>query len=511
MNYNLSLPFYKSASRNPNGSALYVDDQEYTYGQLLEKVMNVADWMSQGDFVTKRVGILAPRSAEAYIGILAAAWIGAAYVPINLALPESALIGSLKRSGLDVLIADRIGSARLGASVLAACPPRVLAVRDYVDRDSARSVVFFDSLKKAGDIDPAHVEATKPSYVLYTSGTTGLPKGVIISAGAVDHFLSAMQSQYPLVTEDRVAETTEPSFDISVYNMFATWRAGASLRVMPKDLLPNHRAFICKHEITIWFSVPSAAAHMDRRKMLKANSFPSIRLTFFCGETLLISVAAAWQGAAPLATIVNMYGPTEATVMCLGERYHQTCVKTRDSVAIGRPFHGMKAAVASPELHLVADDETGELLLSGPQLALGYLDDEENDRLRFVHIDGDRWYKTGDLAYRDAHGFFHFLGRVDNQVKVLGYRVELEEIECHLREVTDCKSVAAVAWPIREGSASGIVAFLAGFAGEVTAVMTALRQRLPNYFVPTQIRLVTELPVNNNGKVDRKALCALLD
>lgn len=142
MNHNLSLPFYKSASRNPNGSALYVDGQEYTYDQLLEKVMNVADWMSQGDFVTKRVGILASRSAEAYIGILAATWIGAAYVPINLALPESALIGILKRSGLDVLIADRIGSAMLAASVLAACPPRVLAVRDYVNRDSARSVGF---------------------------------------------------------------------------------------------------------------------------------------------------------------------------------------------------------------------------------------------------------------------------------------------------------------------------------------------------------------------------------
>jgi acyl-coenzyme A synthetase/AMP-(fatty) acid ligase len=170
----------------------------------------------------------------------------------------------------------------------------------------------------------------------------------------------------------------------------------------------------------------------------------------------------------------------------------------------------MKAAIATPELLWVADGESGELLLSGPQLALGYVDNEEKTRSSFVDIDDERWYRTGDLAYKDSNGVFHFLGRIDHQVKVLGYRIELGE-EFHLRDVSGCDSVAAVAWPQYGGSASGIVAFLGGFAGPTSHIKAAMQQRLPNYMVPSRFLVLPELPLNSNRKVDRKQLLDFLN
>ncbi len=399
----------------------------------------------------------------------------------------------------------------LTENVISACPSKLLALCQHAPHEASSFTTDHGDLDSSISIaEPLPVGKDAPGYILYTSGSTGVPKGVIVSVAAVSRLLDVLTANYPLSKEDRTAETTATSFDLSVYNMFATWHAGASLHVIPSEQSLAPAKFIQEHEITNWLSVPSVAALMVRMKLLKSGCFPSLRQTFFAGEPLLCSVAAAWQSAAPSARIANMYGPTEATVICLGEDYKLDCAKTRDCVAIGRPFPGMKAAVATQELTWVPEGESGELLLSGPQLALGYLDDLEKTQARFVFLDGERWYRTGDLASVDGDGVFHYLGRIDNQVKVLGYRVELEEIECHLREVTGCESVAAVAWPLRGGTASGIVAFLSGFEGETSDLKLAMKERLPAYMAPTQIHLLPELPLNSNGKVDRKALFALL-
>jgi amino acid adenylation domain-containing protein len=510
-NFNLALPFYESASIHPSRLALYSDGKEYSYREVLDQVIRVASWLYGDGTPPKRVGILASRSLDACVGILAATWVGAAYVPINLALPETGVIGILNRSGLDALVADITGSKMLSPAVLESCPSKVLAWRVHIPAAATSRITNYDELPFSVRLkDPIHVDPATPGYMIYTSGSTGVPKAVAVPVGAVDHLLRALDVNYPLTQDDRAAETSSTSFDISVYNMFSTWRAGASLHIIPANQSMAPAKFIQEHQLTAWYSVPSTAAVMARMGLLKPDAFPSIRQTLFCGEPLLSSTAAAWQAAAPSSTVTNMYGPTEAAVMCLGEDYAPGCALTRDCVAIGRPYPGMKAAIASPELQWVSDGVDGELLLSGPQLALGYLDDEEMTRTRFVLIDGERWYRTGDLAQRDSSGVFHFLGRIDHQVKVLGYRVELGEVESHLRDVTGCNSVAALAWPQYGGSASGIVAFLGGFSGPTSHIKAAMQQRLPAYMVPTRIHVLPELPLNNNGKVDRKNLQVLL-
>lgn len=510
MNWNLALPFYTTACKWPDKLALNASGEHLSYRDTLQRVASVAEWLRSQGAVPKRVGILASRSADACIAILAAAWIGATYVPVNLALPEVGLSGILKRSCLDALIADKEGSQLLTPEVLAACPAMVLAHRKNIAAPSAPSITDYSNLNThAAAVEPVHVDGGAPAYILYTSGSTGVPKGVIVPAGAVEHLLGVLDEKYPLSPDDRVAEPAATSFDISVYNMFATWRAGASLHIVPSNQAWAPAQFIQANQITMWFSVPSVAALMARMRMLTPGAFPSLRQTFFCGEPLLGAVAEKWRKAAPSSTLINMYGPTEATVMCTSEDFGPDCAMTRDIVAIGRPFAGMKAEVASPDLDWVKDGENGELLLAGPQLALGYLDDAEKTDSKFVTIDDERWYRTGDLARRDHNGILHYLGRIDNQVKIFGYRLELEDVESHLRAATGYESLAALAWPVRDGTASGIIAFIEGFNGKAAEIREAMKARVPIYMVPTEIRSIPRLPMNANGKVDRKALAEL--
>jgi D-alanine--poly(phosphoribitol) ligase subunit 1 len=513
MNYNIAQPFFESAHTYPEKLALFADGERSSYRELLDAVARVAEWLGNDDEgLPKRVGILASRSTEACIGILAAAWVGAAYVPISLKQPELGVVGLLKCSGLSALIADRTGSQMLTPHVCEQAPARILAVREGVPAKGSPNIVYFDELLTPARIrEPVVVGADAPAYILHTSGSTGVPKGVILSSSAISHLLNVMAEYYPLSPSDRTAETTDTSFDLSVYNMFATWRAGASLHVIPPAGAMVPARFMQEHEITTWLSVPSIAGLMARVGMLKHNAFPSIRYTFFAGEPLLTRIAEAWHLAAPRSVVVNMYGPTEAAVVCIRQEYGPDCVFTRDCVAIGRPFADMQVAIAASDKVFAPPGVQGEMLLAGPQLALGYLDDAEKTAARFVSIKENCWYKTGDLAFCDQNGIYHYLGRIDNQVKILGYRVELEEIECHLRDSTGCADVAAVAWPLYGGSASGVVGFLVNYEGSEEEVKAHLRKRLPSYMVPSRVHVLSELPLNNNQKVDRNALLKMLE
>ncbi len=247
--------------------------------------------------------------------------------------------------------------------------------------------------------------------------------------------------------------------------------------------------------------------------MLSPAAMPSLRYTLFSGEPLPTLSATLWRHAAPNSTIDDLYGPTEATVVCTGQRFFgpENATPDRGVVAIGTPFPGMEAAIVDSTMQFLGDGERGELLLAGPQLSSGYFDAEELSRVRFPILEGKRWYRTGDLAYRDEAKIFHHLGRIDNQVKVRGLRVELEEIEGYLREIYQTDAVAAVAWPLEHGSANGIVAFVSGESVDGDAELRAqIKEKLPTYMIPSAIHRVDSLPLNANGKVNRKELTTLL-
>ena len=511
-NCNPASAFSRMAAAHPERLAISVGKSQISYGDLAAQARAIAAHVGS---TTKpvRVGILASRSIEAYAGILGAAWAGGTYIPLNLKWPAERLIALLDMLELDALVVDAVGLQLLSPDVLAHAPAKIVIPANASLQTPAGVTATEITALPESAIAPVPVGPDHLAYVIFTSGTTGMPKGVMISAGSLASYLASTRGWTAFTPEDRIAETCDVTFDLSVHNMYLCFEAGASLHLMSQLEMLGPQHFIRNRAITAWMSVPTVLSLMTRTGALKPGIFPSLRLSIFCGEPLPLAGVQAWQAAAPNSDVENIYGPTEVTVICLRQRVTDEPAVTpgRGIIAIGRPYDTMDVAIFDDSQRRVPDGTPGEIAMRGPQVGIGYFGAPEQTADRFRVIDGERWYLTGDLGSRDPDGTFHHLGRVDNQVKVKGNRIELEEVEAHLRRAGGTDLVAAVAWPVTFGSAEGLVGFLAGTALGPTEIINTMLKSLPRYMVPTEIRVVDELPRNINSKIDRRALFDTLE
>ncbi len=517
-NFNLACGVYRRAADNADAPAVVYRDSVLSYGALAARASRLAaclaaEWGGEPRG-SMRVGILASRSAGACVAALGACWAGAAYVPFGLKQPEERLIALLAQCRLSALITDDDGLKLLGERVLAACPRVIVHVGDnpVPPENGARSIIGLASLPAAPLQPPAAMAAGDIAYLIFTSGSTGTPKGVMVSAGAFRHYVAAVNATLGMAAGDRVLGVSELSFDVSAHNMFATWEAGAALHVLPANATMNAVKFARSARLTVWNSAPSLAAMLRQVRALAPGSLPDLRVTAFGGEQLPASAVAAWREAAPNSAVFNVYGPTEATVGCLAQQVGVPLPVTpgRDVIAIGTPFAGTEVRIAGSDGQPLPDGVPGELMIAGAQLAAGYLDAPALTAASFPVIGGKRWYRTGDLAMRDRSGRYHCLGRIDNQIKLLGYRIELDEIDVHLRHASGVDLVSSVAWPLVQGAAHGIVAFVGAPAIDHEQVIFALKARIPPYMMPSRVIAMNDMPLNASGKVDRHALRELL-
>ncbi|OGR89373.1 MAG: hypothetical protein A3J74_09645 [Elusimicrobia bacterium RIFCSPHIGHO2_02_FULL_57_9] len=496
-NFNLADGFYRQVLRQPERMALWLDGRRYSYVEIAKLSYQVAQWLVEES--SQRVGIMGDRSLESISGILGACWAGAAFVPLNASFSESLLAKQIKKARVDALIVDAAGRGILSESLAAHCPRRILYPKDL---DGSLSVK-----------PPQPIESGSLAYLMFTTGSTGEPKAVAVSAGSVRHYLNTMNDSYCLTPDDRLSQFFRLTFDLSVFDLFMSWENGAGCYVIPEQERLSPAKFIQDHELTVWFSTPSLIAGMKRKKFLEPGLWPSLRLSLFCGEPLPDSSARAWAAAAPNSRVENLYGPAEATVTCLRQVYngHAMIPPECDIVAIGLPNTGMAAAIINPSGEFMPLGTAGELALAGPQLALGYWDDEEQTAARFINSgDRRRWYRTGDFCRQDSSGIFHFLGRVDRQIKIYGNRFELEGIEALLRKASGSEDVAAVAWPPGQNP-EGLIAFIASQGIDDKAIMAQLARELPPALIPLRIVVADKLPLNSNGKIDYAALMAGLE
>lgn len=508
VNYNLSTGFFRSAQIHAERIFYSDRNMDVTYAEMSKTVARLASFLSCGHR-PRKIGILATRSFEAYAGILAAGLAGAAYVPLNLKWPEERIVALLQSLELDALVVDAAGADLLTPAILAAVPDRIViadGAGDIQAREGQR-IVRLGAIDNEPIREPVQVDADDLAYVIFTSGTTGLPKGVMISAGSLRSYLDQSKRWTCLTPADRLAETCDVTFDLSVHNLFLCVEAGASLHVMSALEMLAPGRFVRSRGITVWMSVPTLISMMRRNGSLKPDIFPSLRLSIFCGEPLPAAAAQAWAEATPNGVVENIYGPTEGTVICMRQSLTGPGALTpgREIVAIGTPYDTMDVAILDTRQRPVPDGIPGEIALSGPQLAIGYLNEPKLTADRFRVIDGRRWYLTGDLGMRDGDGVFHHLGRTDNQIKVKGNRIELEEIEVHLRRASQTDMVAVVGWPVVDASVQGLVGFCNSTLPAETIAASMLKT-LPRYMVPDPIHVLDVLPVNINGKVDRRAL-----
>ncbi|MET9341822.1 amino acid adenylation domain-containing protein [Nonomuraea sp. NPDC003804] len=481
--------------------ALEVAGDRLTYRRLDDLAGAIAaEIISRHGSVPSRVGLYGMRSLAVYAGYLAAQRLGAAVVPMNPAFPRARNERIVSDARVEIVLSQD-PELELLKPVLGLDDETLAELRS---RPATRSW----TVPKPSDV----------AYILFTSGSTGIPKGVPIRHGNVSAYLEHVIPRYELGPGSRVTQTFDLTFDLSVFDLFASWGSGATLVVPTRGELLAPARFVVKQRITHWFSVPSVVSMAQRLGRLPVGSMPELRWSLFCGEQLTVTQAAAWQAAAPGSVIENLYGPTELTLSCaqyrLPAKPSDWPFPVNGTVPIGHLYPGMEAMVVGEDGRTTT---TGELCVRGAQRFAGYLDPADNAG-RFMRSSGataevhegveppgeDLWYRTGDLVRIEPAGFVH-LGRTDHQVKVQGYRVELGEIEAALRDQPGVRDVIVVA--IAEPAGATVLhAVYTGDADPDGTLHTALGARLPGHMIPRTVTRWTDLPLNSNGKIDRDAI-----
>ncbi|MCE2900441.1 MAG: amino acid adenylation domain-containing protein [Gemmatimonas sp.] len=465
-----------------------------------------------------RVGIMGNRSRVTYIGALAAAYAGAAFVPLNTRLHPDRLRRIAQLAELDAVIVEPEASDLL-ASMLDAVP----AVRAVLLPESPRGLpasgvpaLTAADMPATGappcvDPDPSWV-----AYLLFTSGTTGTPKGVGVTQGNVAAYLANARARFEFTPDDRFSQMFEQSFDVSIFDLFVAWASGACVHTLDARQLVAPASYIEQQQLSVFSSVPSVLTLMQQRRALRPGRFASVRYSMFAGEALPVSLVRQWAAAAPKSVIENQYGPTEATVVVTGFRWspNDPAAYPLDCVPIGTPFPGVQLRIVDPDGHLVAPGEAGELWIGGAQTVPGYWRDDEQTRRCFTEAEGidgrrHRHYRSGDLVRMLPGGDIAYLGRVDHQLKILGRRVEPGEVEALARQVAGVSDAVAVGFPLEEGRPVALTLFVQSAAPAETvsaAVAATLSEWLEPFLVPRSVVCCTAFPLNANGKVDRGAL-----
>ncbi len=479
----LTERFEEAVRLHADRTAVGDSRREWTYRELDAFARRVrADLAAVPVRPEDRVAILVSRGdarwVAACIGVLYA---GGAWVPMDPGIPASR-VGLLLEQARPVAV---ITDARLRERIPEG-PWRVLDLDGEHDLGSG---------PPTGEITPRHC-----AYCFFTSGTTGTPKGVVVEHGSVVNFATAFADRFAVVPDDRVLQYASPAFDVSVQEIFATLLTGASLWIAGEEERLSVEALsraLVDRRITLAELPPALMEMMDPAR------FPDLRVVSVGGEPFAGSLVARWSAAGH--QMINGYGPTETTV---GVVYADCTGELRSTPPIGRPVGDHRAHVLDEDLRPVPFGAIGELYVSGPGVARGYLGDPSLTATRFVPDPsgpaGGRMFRTGDLVRHNAEGDLVFVGRRDRQVKVRGQRMELGEVEAALAGCTGVR--AAVADVMPDGQGGTLVGYVVGAGADLAGLRRDLAARLPGYMVPNRIVPVPEIPVTTSGKIDIPAL-----
>ena len=481
--FDLADALLHNARRQPQHPAVVIDDVSVSYGALARQVLLLAANFSHR--AEPRILVALPQVPDAYAAIVAAGLAGGFHTPLNLAAPISKLRRIARLLQPDFIVGQGQVIEELA--------------------DEAPAAVILNPARLPA-IEPAHdlTRRHRLAHVMFTSGSTGIPKGVMVSRRGINAYGRWVKGNFGIAPADRVSQHANLSFDISMTDIIGAFCGGATLyplldegdRLMPARVIERDK-------ITVWNSVPSVVSLMMQGRQVTARNLESVRLFNFCGEPLLPEHVAALFEACPDAVVQNTYGPTEATVAmtALPLRADTWRHYAERSMALGASLPGMR-------LDLVGGGhaDEGQIVISGVQLADGYWQEPDMSQQVFrpVEIAGHgvvQGYLTGDWAER-REGQVYFRERIDFQAKVRGYRVELDEVAAAIR---DCGWPVACVFARRDGLAAVVEEVPGRTFGEAD-LRLALASRVERYAVPENIRLVRRMPRNENDKLDRTAV-----
>jgi D-alanine--poly(phosphoribitol) ligase subunit 1 len=503
-NYNLGLLFNKISSDRQEAPAIcYSGSMQVSYNELNLLSNRIANYLREQKIAKYDViGIFNTKKTESFALMLACLKSGVIYVNLDVSSPY-----------------ERI------KKIIAQCKPRFLFTDDTPFFQSADKfeipVININSpeiMNHILSLDSSNPESTNlvcadnPAYIMFTSGSTGFPKGAVMTHQNLLNFINWARQEYKITTEDILTNVNPMYFDNSVFDFYASLFNGAVLVPFDSETVKKPDLIIKKvNEVkaTIWFSVPSMLVFLLTTKSLTENSFQHIRVITFGGEgfpkTKLKQLFYLYHQK---ARIINVYGPTECTCIC--SAYD---ISENDFLDMNRLAPLGYLAPNFNYLILDKDHETGvgELALSGPQVGTGYYNDPERTKVSFIMNPQQLnipqlIYKTGDLVREDEKGMLHILGRTDNQIKHMGYRIELEDIESGFNSLKYVKECVVVYKKIND-SLGQIIAYISvNDASDSSLISEEIKKILPSYMLPKRLHILDKLPKNQNGKIDRIAL-----
>ena len=491
--------FARSAAFDPGGVAMVTRDGKLTYAEVDAKAEAIARGLVRKGLRPGHVaGLWMARGHDLLIAQIAIAKVGAAWLPFDGDAPVERIAVCLEDAEAKGILVSPDFVAKLEGRTV--CP--AWTIRELIDPTDA------------GKVDARALGATpdSPAYLIYTSGSTGTPKGIVISGRNICHYLRAANEVYGLRESDVVFQGASVAFDLSMEEIWLPYLAGATLFVATPEILGEAEKLpeiMEANHVTVLDTVPTLLALLPR-------DVATLRVIILGGEACPPAIANRW--CKPGRRIFNSYGPTEATVVATVSE-----VAAGAPVTIGRPIPNYSCYVVDEGLKLVEPGVEGELLIGGPGVARGYLRRPELTAEKFIanpfatgesEIGDPILYRSGDAVALDANGDLLFRGRIDDQVKVRGFRVELGDIEAKLGEIEGVANAAVVLRS--DDGIEQLVAFIvpaapaAPDAAEVVlqpqALRAALRAKLPAYMVPARFETISSLPKLSSGKVDRKSL-----
>src|SRR5881396_1452537 len=471
----------------PEAIAHISDGRTLTYWELRSRSNALACYLTQRFGDDRRpIAVLGHREPEMLVAFLGSVKSGRPYVPLDTALPQQRI--------------DKILATSRAALVL-----------------TPKDILEFSALQMCSPA--AAVRGDEPFYILFTSGSTGEPKGVIITLACLEHFITWMLTEQRFTEPGEVFLNQAPfSFDLSVMDLYCCLATAGSLFSISRDLIENPKKLyraLASSGVTTWVSTPSFAQMCLVEDKFAEAMLPRVRRFLFCGETLAPQTAAQLLARFPQAQVWNIYGPTEATVATTSIHVDAAILEKYSPLPVGRVMPGTKIFIVDENGAELPANERGEIIIAGPNVSSGYVGRPDLTARAFFEYRGLRAYKTGDLGrFRDSLLFFE--GRIDEQIKLSGYRIELGDVEANLHALPSVRD-AVVVPVIKNGAAQSLTAFVTLLARNETSdfklahnLRGELGQRLPVYMLPRKFVFLDAFPITANGKVDRAALARSL-
>ncbi len=471
--------------------AFCIADKYYSYKDFRNTIAGIQNLISEAGATSHcNIGILTYNDIETYASVFAILFLGHAFVPINPLHPQERNQSIINQAGIKIILTCKSDEAALKFS------------------SGTTKTVNTSGPSPKREFMQVPLPSYQPAYILFTSGSTGVPKGVPITVNNLNSFLEAFFSLgYIVDHKDRFIQMFDMTFDLSIMSYMAPLCIGACVYTVPFDGIRYVHVLklLEQYEITFALLVPSILTNL--RQYFPEIVLPKMKYSLFCGEALFEDITMEWAKCLPNAVIQNVYGPTEATIFCMtyNVNRHGINKSLNGILSIGKPVKNMGASIVDDTLKPSLTNEKGELCLSGEQVTPGYWKNEEKNREAFFNYKGNRYYRSGDISFCDEQGDYFYIGREDFQVKINGFRVELSEIEHHSRAFLKTNAVVAHAM-VNDIGASQIYMYIENFEGGFEDLDGHLKTKLPSYMIPAKYFSVELFPLNSNGKVDRKAL-----